>query len=146
MRDPQISWYILENESVELIDKEHFAGAYSPSNLEATFEMQVWNNKWGTEDVADIDNPVLVLMFDTIEDSRLLDLCRVKIDNNPYKELEIYDNKATIPLNRLLAGKLNKGTVSDSMNYAKISIKFGPITHGMKNGLKSLLVDLQFNK
>ena len=101
MRDPQVSWYIIENESVELIDKEHFAGAYSPSNIEATFEMQVWNNKWGTEDVADIDNPVLVLMFDTIEDSKLLEYCKVKIDNNPFRELEIYDNKATLPLDRL---------------------------------------------
>ena len=146
MRDPQVSWYIIENESVELIDKEHFAGAYSPSNIEATFEMQVWNNKWGTEDVADIDNPVLVLMFDTIEDSKLLEYCKVKIDNNPFRELEIYDNKATLPLDRLLAGKANKGSASDSTNYARITIKFGPITHGMKNGLKSLLVDIQYNK
>lgn len=146
MRDPQISWYVLENESVELIDKEHFAGAFSPSNIEATFEMQVWNNKWGTEDVADIDNPVLVLMFDTIEDSKLLEYCKVRIDNNPFKELEIYNDKATIPMNRILSGRSNKGSASDSTNYSQITIKFGPITHGMQNGLKGLLVDIQYNK
>jgi len=146
LKEPQISWYITENESVNLIDGEHYAGAYRPSNIEATFEMQVWNNKWGTEDISDVENPVLVLMFDTLEDCTLLQFCKVRIDNSPFKELEILDNKGILPLNRPLSGKANKGTSSDSNNYSKITIKFGPIYYGMKNGLKSLLVDLQFNK
>lgn len=146
MLDPQISWYIVRNEDYELIDKEHYAGAYSPGNIEALFELQAWNNKWGTEDVLDVDIPVLVLMFNTIEDSRLLEYCKVKIDNGPFQAVEILGDKAIIPLNRPIAGTKNKGTTENINNYAKITIKFGPITHGMKNGLKSLLLDLQFNK
>lgn len=146
MKEPQISWYIIENESVNLIDGEHYAGAYSPSNIEATFEIQVWNNKWGRDDIPDVENPILVLMFDTIEDRTLLQYCKVRIDNGPFKELEVLEDRATLPLYRPLSGKSNKGTSSDANNYAQITIKFGPISYGMKNGLKSLLVDLQFNK
>lgn len=146
MKEPQISWYINENNSINLIDGEHYAGAYSPSNIEAVFEMQVWNNRWGTEDISDIENPILVLMFNTIEDSALLKYCQVRVDNNPFKELEVLEDRATLPLGRPLSGKSNKGTSMNSNNYSQITIKFGPISHNMKNGLKSLLVDLQYNK
>ena len=89
MNEPALSWYVVGTDSVEEIDKEYYAGAYSPSNTEFTMTLQVWNNKWGTEDVADIDSPKLVIMFDTIEDATLLNYCKVRIDGGSYEPLTI---------------------------------------------------------
>lgn len=146
MKDPQISWHITERKSSNLIDGEYFAGAYSPSDTEAIFDLQVWNNIWGTEDVSDIENPILVLMFNCIEDSKLLQYCKVSIDNGIYQDLEILEDRALIAIDRILSGKANKGSEADANNYVKIAVKFGPISYGMKTGLKSLLIDLQYNK
>ncbi len=146
MKDAQISWYVEKEEMVDLIDEEYFAGTVSPSDINVTFQFQVWNNKWGSEMVYDIDNPSLTLTFDYVEDNQLLNYCSVRIDNGAFVTGEIINNKMTVPLNRMLSGEANKGSFTDTSNYARIAIKFGPITYGMKNDLKSLIIDLQYDK
>lgn len=146
MNEPALSWYVVGTDSVEEIDKEYYAGAYSPSNTEFTMTLQIWNNKWGTEDVADIDSPKLVIMFDTIEDATLLNYCKVRIDGGSYEPLTIQNTtQGYINLNRILSGASNLGNASASNNFATIAIKFGPITHGMTNGLKNMLLEIQYN-
>lgn len=144
MKDPQISWYIKENEDVTFIDKEIYMGSYNSSNMEAVFNVQLWNNKWGDEDVKNLENFSIVIFFDTIEDNALLSRCEVKVDNGGYQKPEMIGSKGMIKVDRIVSGMRNNGTLNAN-NYLDLSIRISPITGDMKNGLKNIVVDLQYD-
>lgn len=144
MKDPQISWYIKENEDATFIDKEVYMGSYNSSNIEAVFNVQLWNNKWGSEDVKNLDNFSIAIFFDTIEDNVLLSRCEVKVDNGSYQKPEIVGSKGIIRVNKTISGSKNNGTLNAN-NYLDLSIRINPITGDMKNGLKNIIIDLQYD-
>lgn len=144
MKDPQISWYIKENEDVTFIDKEIYMGSYNSSNIEAVFNVQLWNNKWGDEDVKNLENFSIAIFFDTIEDNALLSRCEVKIDKGGYQKPEIIGSKGIIKVDRIISGIRNSGNINAN-NYLDLSIRVSPITGDMKNGLKNIVIDLQYD-
>lgn len=143
MKDSQISWYVLEDEILTPYE-EYYAGSYRPDD---TLEiiMHVWNNRWGQEVAKDVQQGTIAVYFDTIEDSYLLNLCSISIDDANFKALTITSNRGRIGLGRTLSGETNVGSSSAKNNYAKIVLKFGPITDGIRNSLKNLYVDLEFD-
>lgn len=144
MKDPQISWYIKENEDVTFIDREIYMGSYNSSNIEAVFNVQLWNNKWGDEDVKNLENFSIAISFDTIEDNVLLNRCEVKVDKGGYQKLEIVGSKGIVKVDRVISGMRNSGNLNAN-NYLDLSIRISPITGDMKNGLKNIVIDLQYD-
>lgn len=144
MKDPQISWYIKENEDVTFIDREIYMGSYNSSNIEAVFNVQLWNNKWGDEDVKNLENFSIAISFDTIEDNALLNRCEVKVDKGGYQKLEIVGSKGIVKVDRVISGMRNSGNLNAN-NYLDLSIRISPITGDMKNGLKNIVIDLQYD-
>lgn len=143
MNDPQLTWYVIED-SVVTPYEEYYAGAFRPNDtIEITF--QVWNNRWGQENAADINNGKLAVYFSTFEDSALLGLCSVKIDNNDFTPLTVQAYRGRIDLGRVLSGKINSGASTATSNYVTITLRFGPITEGIKNTLKNLFLDIEYN-
>lgn len=143
MKDPQISWYVLEDETFVPYE-EYYAGSYRPDDV-IEVVMNVWNNRWGQEVVKDVQQGRIAVYFDTIEDSYLLNLCSVSIDDGEFKALNITSNRGRINLGRGLSGEVNVGSSTAKDNYAKITLRFGPITDGIRNSLKNLYVDIEFD-
>lgn len=125
---------------------EYYAGSFFPNDvLEMT--IQVWNNKWGQEAVANVTNGNIAIFFDTEEDNSLLKYCSVKIDNRDFQPINIQSGNTRVELGRTLSGASNEGSLINSKeNYATITLRFGPITEGIKNGLKNLYIDFEFQK
>lgn len=144
MKSPEISWYIIETTEINSIEKEYYIGSYNPNSTEVQIDLQVWNNKFGQEEAKTIENAFLNLTFTTIEDCKLLEYCKVKIDNSGYQDLTILNSVGKVSLDRLLSGETNLGDATAYNNYATISIKFS-LSNNMKNGLKNLILDLQYD-
>jgi len=143
MKKPQISWYVLEDENLVPYE-EYYAGSFrSDDVIEIT--LHVWNNRWGQEQVQNVEQGRLALYFDTIEDSFLLNLCSVSIDDGDFQSLNISSNRGRISLGRILSGEPNLGSSTSRNNYAKIVLRFGPITDGIRNSLKNLYLDIEYD-
>lgn len=138
---PNIMWYIKED-SVLTPYEEYYAGSYAPgSTLE--FNVQVWNNRFGTSDAGDAYNPRLIMFFDSIENSSLLKYCSVTVDGSQLSMVTEL-NKGRVDFGRILSGKANSSGVSKD-NYCDIKINIGPIPNGLRNELKNLYIDIEYD-
>jgi len=137
---PSISWYVNED-SVMTPYEEYYAGSYPPGSI-MNFEVQVWNNRLGTVDVADAVNPSIVFFFDTIENTTLLNYCSILVDGVA-ATITIDLDKVVIPLNKTLSGKMSQTLSTD--NYSDINISIGPLPNGLRNEIKNLFIDIQYD-
>lgn len=146
MNEADLTWCLVDKESeLETIEESYYLGCYTPLNTIIDIKLQAWNNRFGQEKISDIENPILNIYFDTLEDSKLLEYCSVKIDDQPFKKIDIVSNVGSIPLNRLLSGEVNMGEQDSYNNYCSICIRFSNFEKNMKNGLKNLIVDIQYS-
>ena len=143
MKNPELSWYLISAGDSVIIEKEHYLGAYTPDTIEMITNLQLWNNRYGQEIAKDIENSNLKITFSSIEDTKLLEYMQVKIDNNPYEDLTIINNEAIIPIQRIISGEINVGDNMCVNNYIDIYIKT-TLSQDMKNGLKNLLINLDY--
>ena len=143
MKNPELSWYLISAGDSVVIEKEHYLGAYTPDTVEMITNLQLWNNRYGQEIAKDIENSNLKITFSSIEDTKLLEYMQVKIDNNPYEDLTIINNEAIIPIQRVISGEVNVGDNMCVNNYIDIYIKT-TLSQDMKNGLKNLLINLDY--
>lgn len=144
MNQPSISWYIKEDDDY-VQDNDYYLGSFSSSS-DILIKIQVWNNRYGNESVEDIENARLSIYFDTVEDSSLLQYCTISINNDEFIKPEIYLNRATINIGTLL-GTFNSGMDNEKNidNYKNIIIKFSNMPTNLKNGLKNLFLDIEFD-
>lgn len=142
MEAPNISWFIKENNESYSSYTEYFAGSCLP-NKDFIIDLEVWNNRWNAEqDVEDIANGKLEISFTNAEDSVLLSLCRIKIDNGIYQNLNNSEfNRGLISIGNL-SGKANTGTYDNINNYKKITIKFSNVPGNFKDGFKTMLLNI----
>jgi len=140
MQEPIITWHVLHNDIEEQKDR-YYAGTFVPKD-KLYLSLRVWNNQWGDTRVKTITNGKIIVYFDKLEDSYLLQYCSFKI-NNKLKHAQIINNKAYIELDTDLQGNIDDGYATD--NYADISIELGPITDGMEKNMKHLIVDLKYD-
>lgn len=144
MDKPLISWYIKEDEDY-IQDNEYYLGSYS-SEEDIIINVQVWNNRYGNSDVENIEEGRLAVYFDTIEDSSLLQYCSVSINNGEYITPTIDINRAIVTIGDLY-GNYNNGLEdsSNENNFKNLKIKFSKLPTNLKNGLKNLFLDIEFD-
>ena len=142
---PKISWFVKEQDGLYAPKEEHHAGTYN-NEEKIIVDIQVWNNRWGVEDVETLRSPVLNFYFDTIEDSALLELCKVSFDDMGEVPLIIRGNKASARIGRDLSGKKNNGDDNDennAQNFVNIRFEFDAEGHRLKeNDLKNVYFEV----
>ena len=149
MEKPRISWHVLEEVSVDSYEYIQYKvydeeGSYTPTEtIEKT--IQVWNNYCGRSDVADLTNCRLVISFKNFEDSYLLRLIKVQINESSYMDLELDLDKGIIEIGNL-SGTANNGTSVNTSNYKTIHFSIGPLPNNLKSELKSMYFYLEYEE
>lgn len=146
--NPKISWRIREdfnedNTGGEYVQYKSYTeeGSLIPGDF-LIKNIQVWNNYLGKEDAQDAKNCVLVIAFKNFEDSFLLSLIDVAINNVNYP-LEIDIDKGIVNIGDL-SGVANAGNDSNESNYKNIQLTIGPIPENIKSELKSMYLYLEY--
>ena len=149
MEKSRISWHVLEEvaaDSYEYVQYKVYdeEGSYTPTEtIEKT--IQVWNNYCGRIDVADLTNCKLVVSFKNFEDSYLLRLIKVQINESSYMDLELDLDKGIIEIGNL-SGTANNGTSVNTSNYKTIHFSIGPLPNNLKSELKSMYFYLEYEE
>lgn len=146
MKKANVSWFVKEPDDVYVAHTDYYHGSCIPGE-DFIIDIEVWNNKWNSvEDAADMENAKLAISFANAEDSVLLSLCEVKVNDGSYNKVDTTEfNRGIVELGTI-AGIKNNGHASNTDNYKQISIKFSNIPSNFKNGLKSMFVDIQYDE
>ena len=140
----KISWFVKEDGSYAP-KLEHYAGSFS-SGDKMTLFVQVWNNRWGTKDVDNLANAVMLLEFDTTEDASLLPLCSVVVGENDQRPIIINGKTARCPLGLSLSGVKNNGdpeSAACAQNFCQIRLEIDLSEGRFKaNDLKNLYLSV----
>jgi hypothetical protein len=144
MTNPIISWFIKEQDSYVQED-EYYLGSFNKDS-EINVFVQVWNNRYGSKDVDSIDDARLAIYFDTLEDSSLLQYCTISVNDTYYSAPEIELQRAIFSIGKL-SGNYNDGTdqVINQDNFKNIKLKFSNFPGNLKNGLKNMYLDIEFD-
>lgn len=147
MTSPKISWYILEqyDDSLEYVPKKKHEEEDSLMPGETMhINMQIWNNRNGAQDVLDAYNARIVLYFKNYEDNFLLNLCSFKVGDGEHKKIAIDIDKGYLELGTI-SGKSNNGSELNVENFYSVELKLGPIPSNIKNELKDLILDIEYD-
>lgn len=144
MSNSKISWYILEDEDY-IQDNEFYLGSYSP-DTEIKFKSQVWNNRYGINNIESIPDARLAIYFDSIEDSMLLKYCSVSINSGEFIKIPIVFNKGVVDIG-LLSGNSNNGldSADNIYNFKNIEVLFKGFPPNLKNGIKNMYLDIEMD-
>ena len=118
-------------------------GSYAPGDT-LSVKIQLWNNRRGTEDVANAENARLVMFFKNYEDNYLLKLCKIKFENEA-KPVTIDMDRGIFELNKTISGSANNGTDLNTDNYLEFELQIGPIPLNVKSELKGLILDVEYD-
>lgn len=128
MKESKITWYAkLKKEADYLQSNDIYAGSYtSDSNI--IVYLQVWNNRWGNEDVNSLSNFNIDIYFENEEDYTLLDYCTVVLNDSEILTINKSNNKIGVlnmPDNFKLSGVANDGTAENNQNnYMSLEFRF----------------------
>lgn len=144
MNKPKITWYIKEDDDY-IQDNEYYLGSFSPTN-EIKVKVQVWNNRYGKNNVENIPNARLALYFDNVEDGILLNYCTVSINDSTPIKVPIMFGKGIVDLG-LISGSSNNGsdTMDNTYNFKNIELIFKEFPSSLKNGLKNMYLDIELD-
>lgn len=144
MSSPKITWLIKENKEY-IQDTDHYFGSINPQDT-LELEIQVWNNRYGKVSTDSIENARLVIYFDSIEDSTLLNYCSVNINDSGFNKLDLEINRATIEIGKL-SGEFNNGINNENNrnNYKNLIVRFKDFPRNMKKGMKNMFLDIEIN-
>ena len=138
---PVIQWFVKE-EDAYVPRQEYYTGTYTQEEQVKT-DMRIWNNRWGTKDVEDLENATLKFYFDTLEDSSLMDFCSIVVGGYSHIKPEVVNQKGYIHFNKDLSGKANDGSAENEDNYIDISFRFDAGSQRLKNNdLKNLYFEI----
>ena len=147
MITPKITWYVLEdiNGLYEYSPKRthDLEGSYAPNDI-IKVKIQLWNNRLGIEDVQDANNAKLCVFFKNYEDNYMLNLCKVKFNNEEAQPLKIDMDRGIINLGNL-SGSANNGSDLNIDNYIEFELIIGPLPSNLKNELKGLVLDVEYD-
>ena len=143
---PKITWYIRED--IDGISEyspkrtHELDGSYAP-NDKIILDIQVWNNRLGTEDVQDAKNAKLSKFFKNYEDNYMLNLCKIKFNNEEAKALNIEMDRGLIDIGTI-SGGANNGSILNVNNYIEFELQIGPLPTNLKSELKGLILDIEY--
>ena len=125
---------------------ELFAGTYTNYNP-ISVDLRIWNNKFGTEDVDDLENFVVNLYFDKYEDNSLLQFLTVSYNDIEEVPINVANNIATATFlnNVVIKGTANSGSDENTDNYINLKIQFkidDPAINLKNNDFKSLFIEV----
>jgi hypothetical protein len=145
MNKPYITWYSRIGDDTYAAQSEIYAGTYTKKE-NIRVDIQIWNNRWGTEDVESLNSFALNMYFDSLEDSALLQCCKVILGGTDELPLIITGQKATVsfPDAIMLSGVKNNGASANSQeNYISLTFEFSASEYRLKeNDLKSLYFEI----
>lgn len=125
---------------MESISGEKYLGSFDTTQM-FNIKIRIWNNRWGTEACEDIEELQLMLQFESIEDSSILNFMSVKIDSIYDKTIDIYGNKGYINTGRSLSGSPNNGREEYVNNYIDVEFKIAEKL-AVNNLLKNMYIDI----
>lgn len=152
MDAPKLSWEVM-NENKHYVsspDNTKYAGSYQ-QDTPLVLNLRLWNNRYGTDKVLDVNGLVLNLYFDTLEDASLL----------PYLTVTAAGAAATLSISNgiatatfvsdiVISGQANDGTEKNAIeNYVDISIILDvkePDARLKSHDLKNLFIDVVDNE
>lgn len=123
MQEPKITWFVRRTDSDSFSkESEFYAGTYNKKeNLDLV--IQIWNNRYGTTAVKDLEDFGITVSFDDEEDSVLLKYMRFTYDMSILTP-QIVGNQAVVklPENVVLSGALNDGSEESTDNYISLNM------------------------
>lgn len=134
-----ISWYLVKEE-IEPIDSEKYIGSFAATTM-FDVKIRIWNNRWGTEACDDIEDLQLILQFESIEDSSILNFIHVTVDGIYSKTMDVCGNKGYISTGRRLSGNINDGGEAYVNNYIDVELKIIE-NLAVNNLLKNMYIDI----
>lgn len=146
MESPKLSWYYkTETDKDYDNSNEIYAGTYDNSKP-LSVKLQLWNNRYGKEDVKNLSNFYLTIFFDNHEDNSLLKYCSVILNGIDILSPKISENMATItfPENIVLKGVKNNGSAETNLhNFINLELRFDAGDTRLKEDtLKSLYIKI----
>lgn len=143
---PKISWYakLLSDERYS-VNPSFYAGRYSDEEP-IVVDVQLWNNRWGTEDVENLTDYDICFFFDRIEDSILLNYCTVIYNGNIAVPFNVSGHKAILEFSvkPVILGTKNNGSSADNPgHFVQLRFLFSATQERLKdNDLKSLYFEV----
>lgn len=143
MKKANLTWYVKDEDQAYVSQNDFYAGSCVPSK-DFILDLEIWNNRWNTtEDVENIQNCILTLEFINAEDSILFNYCSININNIGYQKINAEDlNLVSVKLGDIL-GQRNNGSSVYTNNYKSISVKFSNVPSNIKDGLKTLIFNIE---
>lgn len=146
MEEPKITWLAcLPNEEEYNERPELYAGMLLPDDT-LEVDLQIWNNQYGTEEVKALENFNLVMSFDHLEDSALLQYTKLLVNHSYVIEPVVNNNEAVfrMPDGFKLKGDINDGSSKSYDNYmtVKLVIKAPQDAKVKTNDLKTFSLDI----
>lgn len=146
LAEPVITWLVRKTDDTDFTEKDnYYAGNYRPNNG-ISLELRVWNNRYGSERVQDLEHFGIAMCFDDYEDSALFTYMTFIVNNAEIIEPSVIAGEAVlvIPDNIVLSGAVNDGSATYTANYLSLKIKIEiPSNISIKsNDLKNLSLDI----
>jgi hypothetical protein len=108
-------------------DTEDIYGGTYTNNKPISIDIQIWNNKYGTTDVDDLENFVLNLYFDKYEDNSLLQFITLSRNDVEQIPIDIVNGVATATFYNdvVIKGTANNGDPEiNTDNYIDLTLTF----------------------
>ncbi len=146
LSEPVITWLVKKSTDLDFTEKEnYYAGNYRPNNG-INIELRIWNNRYGSQAVQDLEHFGIAMVFDDYEDSALFSYMTFIVNNAEMLTPSVVAGEAvlTIPDNIVLSGAVNDGSANYTDNYMSLKINLEiPSNISIKsNDLKNLSLDI----
>ena len=146
MAKPYISWYAKKLSDIKYsLDQQFYAGTYTDDD-QIVVDIQLWNNRWGSETVDDLEDYDICFFFDRLEDAILLTYCTVIYNGSYVVPFNISANKAILEFEEkpIIKGTKNNGSSLDNPdNFIQLRFMFSATEERLKDhDLKSLYFEV----
>lgn len=128
MNEPIISYSakISTNSTYKDDVNELYGGTYTNTNP-IKIDIRIWNNRYGLEDVRDLENFYIKLQFGSFEDSSLLNYVKLSHKGIADLSMNTRDNcriGTFLDNDVVIKGTKNNGTDLDKNNYVDLELLF----------------------
>ena len=120
---PVISWLVRRDSSTDFKENDDFyAGTFNGSTI--SFEMEIWNNRHGTEKVEDLQDFSIEFAFDDLEDASLVNYTSFLIGATQVETPFLNGSVGVLrmPSTIILSGEPNDGTEDSTPNYVRVKM------------------------
>lgn len=123
MEEPKISWLVRRDDDKEFTKSPDFyAGTYN-QRKELRLFLQIWNNRFGSETVKDLEDFGISISFDKEEDTVLLKYMAFYLGLTTFTPIINGDTAVVkLPESVTLSGAMNDGSDENADNYVVVQM------------------------